>query len=313
MNETISIVLPAHCSGFRKIVALLLLCPILLLLGTPCPGQDDPGPPSLDGILDTDPIPENERPAPRNLILPETLPLVPVPVSADERQEISTWVKWMVLKNLPPNYEDNRKWDKRKEVFVGLHIHRDGLKIETKRKTKLMKHGTWTRYTIDFVDPEQELIVDVSKIDFSNEGRIDITTRIEAPLKLFGRVSQWQRNVRWYSLSMHAQSRVEMNVECSVYVHVNSAKFPPDVEFSPIVTSAKVQLKEFEVDRISRVGGDAAELIGKGIREVLDEKMKDYDDKLVEKMNREIAKQKDKLTLSLSDWLGKKVGTKSTR
>jgi hypothetical protein len=41
--------------------------------------------------------------------------------------------------------------------------------------------------------------------------------------------------------------------------------------------------------------------------------MKDYDDKLVEKMNREIAKQKDKLTISLSDWLEKKAGTKSTR
>ena len=40
-------------------------------------------------------------------------------------------------------------------------------------------------------------------------------------------------------------------------------------------------------------------MIGKGIREVLDEKMKDYDDKLVEKMNREIAKQRDKLTISL--------------
>jgi hypothetical protein len=267
----------------------------------------------MDDILDTEPIPESERPASRNLILPETLPQVPVPVSADERQEISTWVKWMVLKNLPPNFEDNRKWDKRKEVFAGLHIHREGLKIETKRKTKLMKHGTWTRYTIDFVDPEKELIVDISKIDFSHDGRIDITTRIETPLKLFGRVSQWQRNVRWYSLSMYAKSRVEMNVECSVYVHVNSAKFPPDVEFSPKVTSANVQLKEFEVDRISRVGGDAAELIGKGIREVLDEKMKDYDDKLVEKMNREIAKQKDKLTISLSDWLEKKAGTKSTR
>ena len=267
----------------------------------------------MDDILDTEPIPESERPASRNLILPETLPQVPVPVSADERQEISTWVKWMVLKNLPPNFEDNRKWDKRKEVFTGVHIHREGFKIETKRKTKLMKHGTWTRYTIDFVDPEKELIVDVSKIDFSHDGRIDITTRIETPLKLFGRVSQWQRNVQWYSLSMHAKSRVEMNVECSVYVHVNSAKFPPDVEFSPKVTNANVQLKEFEVDRISRVGGDAAELIGKGIREVLDEKMKDYDDKLVEKMNREIAKQKDKLTISLGDWLAKKAGTKSTR
>lgn len=266
--------------------------------------------PSLDDILDTS-IPANETLHPHQFPLPNDLADVPLPVSADEKQEISAWVKWLVLKNLPPNYEDNRKWNKHKEVMDGLHVHREGFKIETKRKWKSVKHGTWTRYTIDFLDPEKELLVDVSKIEFPTPGRIDVSCRIEAPLKLFGRISQWQRDIQWYSLSADGRCRMEMLVDVQIQLHVNTLRFPPDVEFAPEVTQATVRMKEFEIDRISKVGGDAAELVGKGLREVLDEKLEDYDDKLVEKMNREIAKQKDKLRISLGEWLQKSIGSRA--
>jgi len=267
--------------------------------------------PSLDDALDTSTISEDERPRQLELNLPESLQQVVVPVSADERQEMSAWVKWLVLKNLPANYEDNRRWNQCKEVVVGLHIHRDGFRIQTKRKTKSVKHGTWTRYLIEFIDPEKELQIDIEKIEFLSQGRIDISTRIELPLRLFGRVSQWQRDFQWYSLSADGSARVELHVDCQVNVRVNPTTFPPDVEFAPVVTEAEVQLKEFEIERISRLGGDAAELLGKGIREILDEKLKEYDDKLVEKMNQEIGKQKSKLTISLGDWLEKKLSKRN--
>ena len=278
--------------------------------GAPAAAQIGREPPSLEDILDTS-LPASETLRPHTFQLPDELDDVSIPVSADEKQEISTWVKWLVLKNLPPNYEDNRKWNQTKEVMDGLHIHREGFKIETKRKWKSVRHGTWTRYTIEFLDPEKELLVDVAKIDFTVPGRIDVSCRIEAPLKLFWRVSQWQRDIQWYSLSADGRCRVEMLVDVQINMHVNSLRFPPDVEFSPEVTQANVRMKEFEIDRISKIGGDAAELVGKGIREVLDEKLEDYDQKLVEKMNREIAKQKTKLRISLSDWLQKSIGNQA--
>lgn len=287
-----------------------MVCLQLALLGENAFGQIGRESPSLDDILDTS-IPALETLHPHRFSLPRELAEVPLPVSADEKQEISAWVKWLVLKNLPPNYEDNRKWNKHKEVMDGLHVHREGLKIETKRKWKSVKHGTWTRYNIEFLDPEKELLVDVSKIDFPTSGRIDVSCRIEAPLKLFGRVSQWQRDIQWYSLSAEGRCRMEMLVDVQVQLHVNTLQFPPDVEFAPEVTQATVRMKEFEIDRISKVGGDAAELVGEGIREVLDERLKDYDEKLVEKMNREIGKQKDKLRISLSEWLQKSVGARA--
>jgi hypothetical protein len=66
-----------------------------------------------------------------------------------------------------------------------------------------------------------------------------------------------------------------------------------------------------DVERISQIQGPAADILGKGIQEVLDAKLEDYREKLVQKMNSEIQKQKGKLKLSFQEWLETSVSKKS--
>ncbi len=261
--------------------------------------------PDLSNLFETDiePIPTSERPTDPKLVLPDTLADVPMPVSADERQELSSWVRWLVLRNLPPSFEDNRKWGKEKEVFNGIQLRREGWKIETKRRTKTAKHGTWSRYYIEFVDPADKLQVKIEKVEYPKTGPFRVETQVIAPLKLFGRISEWRRDVQLISLSANADATIELTVACEIQVVVNPLKIPPDVEFRPVVTDARVALQNFEVHSISQIHGPLAELLGKGIREVLDNRLEDYREKLVVKMNSEITKQKGKLKLSLHDWL----------
>ena len=269
--------------------------------------------PEMSSLFDSDleDIPLDERPKNLKLELPDTLEEVPIPVSADERQELSSWVRWLVLRNLPPNFEDNRKWGREKEVFNGVQLRREGWKIETKRKTKTAKHGTWSRYFIEFVEPTQKLQVNIQGIEFPIKGPIRVVTQITAPLKLFGRISEWCRDVQLISISADADATIELNVSCDIQVILNPLKIPPDVEFRPTVTDATVLLRDFEVHRISRLHGPIAELLGKGIREVLDNRLEDYREKLVVKMNSEITKQKGKLKLSLQDWMQTSVRKKT--
>lgn len=277
--------------------------------------QESPGSslPDMSNFFDSDiePIPDDERPVNPKLALPNSLAEVPLPVSADERQELSTWVRWLVLRNLPPSFEDNRKWGREKEVVNGIQFRREGWKIETKRKRKTVKHGTWSRYFIEFVDPVANLQVNIQKMEFSKSGPIRIATQVIAPLKLFGRVSEWSRDVQWISLSANAEATIELIVACDIHVIVNPLKIPPDVEFRPVVTNATVALQDFEVHNISQLHGPLAELLGKGIREVLDHRLEDYREKLVVKMNSEITKQKGKLKLSLQDWMQTSVRKKA--
>ena len=277
--------------------------------------QESPGSslPDMSNFFDSDiePIPDDERPVNPKLALPNSLAEVQLPVSADERQELSTWVRWLVLRNLPPSFEDNRKWGREKEVVNGIQFRREGWKIETKRKRKTVKHGTWSRYFIEFVDPVANLQVNIQKMEFPKSGPIRIATQVIAPLKLFGRVSEWSRDVQWISLSANAEATIELIVACDIHVIVNPLKIPPDVEFRPVVTNATVALQDFEVHNISQLHGPLAELLGKGIREVLDHRLEDYREKLVVKMNSEITKQKGKLKLSLQDWMQTSVRKKA--
>ncbi len=304
----------------RFVFFVVCLCTPWVVFGGPANAQEPRGAqensksslPDLSQLFETElePIPPDERPATRNLVLPESLADVPVPVSADERQELSSWVRWLVLRNLPPNFEDNRKWGRQKDVFNGIQWRREGWKIETKRKTKTAKHGTWSRYFIEFVDPAEKLQVNIQKIEYPNAGPIRVETQVIAPLKLFGRMSEWCRDVQLISLSANADATIELNVSCEIQVFVNPLKIPPDVEFRPVVTDARVALHDFRVHSISQIHGPMAELLGKGIREVLDGRLEDYREKLVVKMNSEIAKQKGKLKLSLSDWMKTSVQKK---
>ncbi len=250
------------------------------------------------------PIPESERPSPRNLDLPETIRPSDLGPTPSELQELSHWVRWFALKNLPPNIEDNRKWGKQRKVYDGVDMKWDGLRLDTKRRWKLVNHGTWSRYFIEFVDPANRLQIQVISLQPHATGK-SFSTRIKivAPLKVFARVSQFQRDIQWISVSVQADATVALEAAFDIGIRVNPLVFPPDVEFHPQATEAKVRLEEMEVHRISQIRGDPAEWLGQGIRKILDRKLADYNDKLVEKINTSLAKQKDRMRLSAQDWL----------
>lgn len=249
--------------------------------------------------------------AEHRLNLPSTLDEVAEPAAKDqprpsdaELKELSQWVRWLCLMNLPANVEDTRKWGKQRRVWDGLDIKLDGLRIDTKQKWKTANDGTWSRYLIEFVDPAKQLQVEVKSFDVQSDGRkFRTSVWVVAPLKLFGRVNQYARDVQLISVSANADAVVRMKVDCEVEIQLLPVSFPPDVEFRPKVTDASIELLEFKVRQISKIDGEPAEWIGEGIRDLLDRKLADYRDKLVLKMNQTIAKQQSKLRISASKWL----------
>jgi len=245
-----------------------------------------------------------ERPAPRRMQLASDLEHSAVTPTQSELQELSQWIRWLALMNLPPNIEDNRKWGRRKEVFDGVDMKMDGWRLDTKRKWKTVNHGTWSRYYIEFIDPANQLQVDVLKLQIHPTGkRFSTSIQIVAPMKLFARVSQFQRDVQWFSISTKADAVVAMRVDCDVEIRINPLVLPPEVEFRPSVTDASIELRQFDVSEISQIHGDVAEWLGDGLHRVLNRRLANYREKLVDKMNASIAKQQSKLKLSAQAWI----------
>lgn len=248
------------------------------------------------GRLDPD---ADERPVNLTIALPDSLDQFSRELFGARTPELDQYVRWLVLKNLPPAYEDNRKWGLQKEVYDGFRFRREGLKIETERKYRTVKHGTWSRYYVQLIDPANKLVLHVSRLEPIADDRIAVEITLEAPLQAFGRISQWQHNVQLISLSTNADATVRVWVQAEISIRTNPLVFPPEVQFAPTVKDAKVQLIAFEVHRISQVSGPLAEQLGKGIRNVVDDRLEDYSDKLVSKMNQQLVKQQEKLKVSV--------------
>lgn len=262
----------------------------------PAPASDESDLFDYLGRVDPD---EQERPSTQQLALPDSLDQFSKNLFGARTPELDQTVRWLVLKNIPPAYEDNRKWGTLKQAYNGFRFRREGMKIETERKYRTVKHGTWSRYYVELIDPANRLVLRIDRLEPIADDRFVIETTVEAPLHAFGRISQWQRDVQLISLSTNADATVRVWLQAEVTIRTNPLVFPPEVQFEPVVKDAKIELIQFEVQRISQVSGPLAEQLGKGIRKIVDDRLEDYSDKLVIKMNQQLVKQKDKLKISI--------------
>ncbi|MCA9195599.1 MAG: hypothetical protein KDB03_27695 [Planctomycetales bacterium] len=217
--------------------------------------------------------------------------------------ELTAWLTKLIRENLPESHTDDRKWGHQKEVWDGIELRREGLKIETKRKKKLVNSGTWTRYRIDLVEPERLLLVQFHRLEQLPDGKIAFHVTADTRLDVFGRLSQWVRDVQLISLSANADAECRLSLEGTVDLQLIVLKFPPAVRIVPKIDRAHIDLTYFRVRRISQIGGDFAKLLGEGIKGVVDDKLEDLNNKLVDKIDKQLEKQADKLMLSSSDWL----------
>jgi len=242
---------------------------------------------------------DQERPANQQLALPDSLDQLSKDLFGARTPELDQTVRWLVLKNIPPAYEDNRKWGMLKQAYNGFRFRREGMKIETERKYRIVKHGTWSRYYVELIDPANRLLLRIDRLEPIADDRFVVETTIEAPLHAFGRISQWQRDVQLISLSTNADATARIWFRAEVGIRTNPLVFPPEVQFEPVVKDAKIELTQFEVQRISQVSGPLAEQLGNGLRKIVDDRLENYSDKLVLKMNQQLAKQQEKLKLSI--------------
>ena len=177
----------------------------------------------------------------------------------------------------------------------------------TKRRKKLVNAGTWTKYRVEFVEPDKNLHIEFQQLQSLPDGRIAFSVSVESLLDVFGRLSQWVRDVQMISLSVNADATCKMTMSGTVQFQLNPLKLPPDVIIKPHVDQAEVELSYFRVRRVSQIGGDFAKALGEGARGVVDKKIEETNEKLVAKINKQIDKQQSKMVFSMQDWLQSKL------
>ena len=97
---------------------------------------------------------------------------------------------------------------------------------------------------------------------------------------------------------------MRLKAQVEITSRIDAGKVPPDLLLSPRVTSADLEIVDFRLDRVSDLDGPLVRSLSSTVREIVEDKLAEKRDKLVEKMNKSLAKREAKFRLSASDLVG---------
>ena len=225
----------------------------------------------------------------------------------DAPEWFQNMIQRIVRENVPEKYVHDKDWGKTDRRWDGLDIKTKGpFRLTTKRKWKEVNHGTWRRYEILPVNPDKDLQIRIENVKEAGNGQVAFEISLASKLHVHGRQAQWTKGVQMYSVSADADADVRMRAWCRVGTRLDASRFPPDVIIAPTVDKADLDVTRFKLRSVSKLDGPMVKQLGKRVHKVLDNKIEEKRQQLPAKLNRAIAKQEDKLRLSLADFAASK-------
>ena len=245
-------------------------------------------------------------------------------ISESQARASVQWLADLAIKKMPRTFDGDKDWGKTKKVWSGVKIHREGIQLKTHRRFKERKHGHWIKYELTLPPKADQgarsgVIATVHRVmrdgdlqtsEQAGGPRSDthwrIESSVETPMIFNARVERWNLGVQWYSISVEGRLRVRLDSTSTLTSYADYAEVPPALVVDPKIQKAQLLLKEFEVNRVSKIGGDVAEewgeLMEKIVRDIF---LKRQNEKLVAQLNHSIDQNRDDLRLSLAEWFAK--------
>ena len=228
-------------------------------------------------------------------------------VTSHQAKDSIQWLATKASKHIPRTMSGDKNWGDTKRVWAGVKMRIDGFKLRTNRRYRELEQGRWIKYEVTLPDvPPAIEITNVSPDTDATTGEQNwmITSSVVSPMDFEARIQRWNLGVKIFSVTVRGKARIRLNSTLLVGFHLNYGEIPPGLVIAPSVQKAELVMEHFEVDRVSKIGGDVAEQWGELLEDILIERMvKRQNEKLVGKLNKVINEEQDELKLSLSDWL----------
>lgn len=234
-----------------------------------------------------------------------------VDISPDQARESVQWLSTLALNRAPRSYSGEKDWGRQKEIWSGVKVKLDGLRLKTHRRQREVNHGRWLRYTVTLPPTRAAESTDVTihrvqrpRDPVTGQPRWQIDSSLTVPMDFTAQIQRWNRGIKVFSLTIRGDMRLRLNSTASVDFVADYTEVPPALVVDPRIDQAELVLEHFEVDRVSKIGGDVAEQWGELVEDVIvDRFLKEQNEKLVDKLNRAINKERDDLRWSITDAL----------
>ena len=246
---------------------------------------------------------------------PATSPTTQQPLEIDlaKARDAVQWLATMAIDKAPRTFHGDKDWGKSRKVWAGVKIRRDGFRLKTNRRYRELEQGRWVRYEVALpaVNADSPAAITIHSVEpvtdeATGEERWKIVSSVVAPMTFTAQVQRWNLGVKLFSVTVTGHMQVRLRSAMTVGLYPDYSEVPPALQIDPKVEEAHLFLDRFEVDRVSRVGGDVAEGWGEVVQEVLVERLfRKQNENIVAKLNQSIDKERDELRFSLAEWFKK--------
>ena len=236
-----------------------------------------------------------------SMVAAENLPSAVRPPSP----ELGELVKQIVIENVPLVIDEKKGWGDQAHIFDGFRVSGKGLKARMEPRKKLVNHGLWKHYRVTVTDPPRDLVIRFPRMEYRKGEGILFTVEVLAHAHGYLNLQQHSNGVQLFSAATEAKIDVRVVLEGRVGVRLEPTSWVPDLFLEPRVERVYLELPNIDVERFGKMKGVVVHETGDQFRRLLEDKLNDQEDKLPEKINRQITKKwsEGTLKISLSDYL----------
>jgi hypothetical protein len=134
------------------------------------------------------------------------------------------------------------------------------------------KQGKWRKVRLDALNPRDTLVIDVRDIKPAADGSVAFSTFLLCDARVEYTEHIYEAGIRVLATSARARLRLHLQVDCQASASLDGSNaWVPDVVLTIRATKAHVTYDNLVLEHAIGVGGDAARLMGDGLKNALHE------------------------------------------
>jgi len=211
----------------------------------------------------------------------------PAVESSFQIESLSDLVREILIHASRDGFDDEKHWNKSVTRFDGLKIR--GLHI-SKRK-KQVRHGFCRKFEAELIQPEETLSLEIRQLPAEKPGaptQFVITAELKA--RCDATFAHYIYGVKGLNGSAVADATVRMKValEISHELSISLDKPFSGFQLHGSVNSVQLKLKDLDLRQFGLIRGDAAELLGDGSREALEQLLQSQERRIKERLQKKL-------------------------